>query len=193
MLSFVCSVGNVPLAAVLWSGGIAFAGVLAFLFADLIVLPIIAIYRKYYGTRVRAADHGADVRHDDDRGADRRRRLQRCSGWFRPGRGPPARDIFSSIHLDYKLGLNLLGVAIFAALFWLTVRRGAIDPVCGMRVDRAKAVILELGGETHYFCSTHCLHTFEADPTEYALGMAHPPIWRRSPVPTAETQGRKPR
>ena len=51
MLSFVCSVGNVPLAAVLWSGGICFAGVIAFIFADLIVLPIIAIYRKYYGTR----------------------------------------------------------------------------------------------------------------------------------------------
>ena len=50
VLSFVCSVGNVPLAAVLWSGGICFAGVLAFLFADLIVLPILAIYRKYYGT-----------------------------------------------------------------------------------------------------------------------------------------------
>ena len=50
MLSFVCSIGNVPLAAVLWSGGISFSGVLAFLFADLIVLPIVAIYRKYYGT-----------------------------------------------------------------------------------------------------------------------------------------------
>ena len=48
--SFVCSVGNIPLAAVLWSGGISFAGVLAFIFADLIVLPIIAIYRKYYGS-----------------------------------------------------------------------------------------------------------------------------------------------
>ena len=51
MLSFVCSVGNVPLAAVLWSGGISFAGVLGFLFADLIVVPILLIYRKYYGTR----------------------------------------------------------------------------------------------------------------------------------------------
>src|SRR3954466_10860328 len=50
VLSFVCSVGNVPLAAVLWSGGLSFAGVLAFLFADLIVLPIVVIYRKYYGT-----------------------------------------------------------------------------------------------------------------------------------------------
>src|SRR5205085_7935025 len=49
ILSFVCSVGNVPLAAVLWSGGISFAGVMAFIFADLIVLPILAIYRKYYG------------------------------------------------------------------------------------------------------------------------------------------------
>ncbi|HTA37232.1 MAG TPA: permease, partial [Solirubrobacteraceae bacterium] len=50
VLSFVCSVGNIPLAAVLWSGGIGFAGVIAFIFADLIVLPIVAIYRKYYGT-----------------------------------------------------------------------------------------------------------------------------------------------
>src|SRR5947209_1275953 len=49
VLSFVCSVGNVPLAAVLWSGGISFAGVVAFLFADLIVIPIVLIYRKYYG------------------------------------------------------------------------------------------------------------------------------------------------
>jgi len=51
VLSFVCSVGNVPLAAVLWSGGISFAGVLAFLFADLIVIPILLIYRKYYGMK----------------------------------------------------------------------------------------------------------------------------------------------
>ena len=50
ILSFVCSVGNVPLAAVLWSGGISFAGVVAFIFADLIVLPIVLAYRKYYGT-----------------------------------------------------------------------------------------------------------------------------------------------
>jgi hypothetical protein len=54
VISFVCSVGNVPLAAVLWNGGISFGGVVAFLFADLIVLPIIDIYRKYYGARVAA-------------------------------------------------------------------------------------------------------------------------------------------
>jgi uncharacterized protein len=52
MLSFVCSIGNVPLAAVLWNGGISFGGVISFIFADLIVLPILNIYRKYYGGRM---------------------------------------------------------------------------------------------------------------------------------------------
>ncbi len=52
MLSFVCSVGNVPLAAVLWSGGISFGGVVSFIFADLIVLPVLDIYRRYYGGRM---------------------------------------------------------------------------------------------------------------------------------------------
>jgi len=52
MVSFVCSVGNVPLAAVLWRGGISFGGVVSFIFADLIILPILDIYRKYYGWRV---------------------------------------------------------------------------------------------------------------------------------------------
>src|SRR5438128_1922291 len=51
VVSFVCSVGNIPLAAVLWNGGISFGGVIAFIYADLIVLPIIDIYRKYYGWR----------------------------------------------------------------------------------------------------------------------------------------------
>ncbi len=50
VVSFVCSIGNVPLAAVLWNGGISFGGVISFIFADLIIIPIILIYRKYYGT-----------------------------------------------------------------------------------------------------------------------------------------------
>jgi uncharacterized membrane protein YraQ (UPF0718 family) len=54
VISFVCSVGNVPLAAILWSGGIGFSGVISFIFADLIILPIISIHRRYYGGRVSA-------------------------------------------------------------------------------------------------------------------------------------------
>ena len=162
VLSFVCSVGNVPLAAVLWSGGISFAGVLAFLFADLIVLPIIAIYRKYYGARFAMRITGlmfvtmviAAVIVDG---------IFSALGLIPTGSRPTRADIFSSVHVDYKLGLNVLGCVIFAVLFWLTARRGATDPVCGMNVDRERAVTKQLGGQTHYFCSSHCLHAFEAD------------------------------
>src|SRR3954451_9337311 len=54
IVSFVCSIGNVPLAAVLWNGGISFGGVIAFIFADLLILPILDIYRRYYGLRMTA-------------------------------------------------------------------------------------------------------------------------------------------
>jgi len=52
VISFVCSIGNVPMAAVLWNGGISFGGVISFIFADLIILPILNIYRKYYGVKM---------------------------------------------------------------------------------------------------------------------------------------------
>jgi uncharacterized membrane protein YraQ (UPF0718 family) len=52
IFSFVCSIGNVPLAGVLWNGGISFGGVISFIFADLIIIPILLIYRKYYGTKM---------------------------------------------------------------------------------------------------------------------------------------------
>ena len=151
VLSFVCSVGNVPLAAVLWSGGISFAGVLAFLFADLIILPILAIYRKYYGTRftVRITSLMFVTMVIAALVVDG---IFSALGLIPTGPRPTRANIFGAIHVDYKLALNLLGVAIFAALFWLTARRGATDPVCGMKVDREKAITTELAGETYYFC-----------------------------------------
>jgi uncharacterized membrane protein YraQ (UPF0718 family)/YHS domain-containing protein len=166
VISFVCSVGNVPLAAVLWSGGISFAGVLAFLFADLIILPILAIYRKYYGTRYALRITAlmlltmviAALIVDG---------IFSGLGLIPSGRRPTRADISSSIQVNYKLALNLLGIAIFTALFWLTVRRGATDPVCGMSVDRDKALIVELDGKTFYFCSNHCRHAFASDPRKY--------------------------
>ncbi len=171
MLSFVCSVGNVPLAAVLWSGGISFAGVLAFLFADLIVIPILLIYRKYYGTeftvRITALMFITMVI-----AALVVNGLFSALGIVPTGPRPTRADIFSGVQVDYKFALNLLGVVIFAALFWLTGRRGATDPVCGMKVDRDKAVTKEAGGRAYCFCSEHCLHAFEADPESYLSGAA---------------------
>ena len=170
VVSFVCSVGNIPLAAVLWSGGISFSGVMAFIFADLIVLPIILIYRKYYGPRFAARIIAlmfvtmviAALAIDGAFSA---------LGLI-PTTRPSTSDVFGSIELDYKFVLNILGLIVFAALFWLTRRRGVTDPVCGMTVDRAKAVTAVHGGKTYSFCSEHCRHAFEADPLRYA-GDAH--------------------
>jgi uncharacterized protein len=162
VLSFVCSVGNVPLAAVLWSGGISFAGVLGFLFADLIVIPIVLIYRKYYGMKYTVRITAlmfvtmviAALAVDGIFST-----LNLIPTGPRPSRG----DIFGTLGVNYKLFLNLLGAAIFATFFWLTTRGSATDPMCGMKVSKSKAVTKELGGETYYFCSEHCLHAFEAE------------------------------
>jgi uncharacterized membrane protein YraQ (UPF0718 family)/endogenous inhibitor of DNA gyrase (YacG/DUF329 family) len=155
VLSFVCSVGNVPLAAVLWSGGISFAGVLAFLFADLIVLPIVLAYRKYYGTsfalRITALMFVTMVL-----AALAVDGLFSALGLIPTGPRPSRGDVFGSIQVDYKLALNIVGTLIFVALFWLTKSRGATDPVCGMKVDREKALTAEHDGHTFFFCSEHC-------------------------------------
>jgi YHS domain-containing protein len=57
-------------------------------------------------------------------------------------------------------------------MFWLTARRGATDPVCGMKVDRQTAITKEFGGRIFYFCSNHCLHAFETDPHKHLSGNA---------------------
>ena len=133
---------------------------MAFIFADLIVLPIIAIYVKYYGwpfairiTVLMLVTMAAAALLVD-------------AAFTALGLVPDARptrdDIFGSIQLDYKLALNVLGLVVFAALFGLTMRRGATDPVCGMKVDRTKALRLEHDGTTSYFCSEHCMSRFQA-------------------------------
>jgi uncharacterized membrane protein YraQ (UPF0718 family) len=119
ILSFVCSIGNVPLAAVLWSGGISFAGVIAFIFADLIVLTIVAAYRKYYGTafalRITALMFVtiviAALIVDG---------LFGLAGLIPTGPRPTRNDVFGSVEVDYKLVLNLLALAAFVALMWRT-------------------------------------------------------------------------
>ncbi|MGH2865777.1 MAG: permease [Solirubrobacteraceae bacterium] len=160
VLSFVCSVGNVPLAAVLWSGGISFAGVLAFLFADLLVLPIIVIYRKYYGTRY-ALRIVALMFATMVLGALIIDGSFSALGLIPHGTRPSRADIFGTITVNYKLFLNLLGLIVATALFWLTQRRGVTDPVCKMTVDRHKALRKDYMGDAFYFCSTACLETFE--------------------------------
>jgi uncharacterized membrane protein YraQ (UPF0718 family)/YHS domain-containing protein len=163
-LAFVCSIGNIPLAAVLWSGGISFGGVIAFIFADLIILPIVNAYRKYYGARFAALLTGVMF-------AAMVVAALIVDGLFSlvgvvPTHRPSIQSIAERpVTWNYTSVLDVIFGVVFVALIALTLRRGAKDPVCGMTVDRnAGAPTSEQHGRTYYFCGAHCKHTFDANP-----------------------------
>ncbi len=169
IVSFVCSIGNVPLAASLWKGGIAFGGVIAFLFADLITFPLLLIYRRYYGTRLMlrmlvtfwALMSTAGLATEA---------IFRAAGLvptMRPVSIAPAHFSW-----NYTTYLNIFFLVVFGVLYWIYRNRErfgggeryAQDPVCGMHVEVAHApASLERAGERWYFCSDRCAERYERD------------------------------
>jgi uncharacterized membrane protein YraQ (UPF0718 family)/YHS domain-containing protein len=169
IVSFVCSVGNVPLAAALWHGGISFGGVVSFVFADLITLPLLLIYRRYYGSRLTLkllaifwtvmSAAGLAVEY-----------LFRAAA-IEPTKRPVV-VATTGFHWNYTTYLDIVFLVVFAGLWWLARNQRrlgggagyAIDPVCGMQVETANAAALsERDGAVVYFCSDHCRHRFEAE------------------------------
>ena len=180
VISFVCSVGNVPLAAALWKGGISFGGVVSFVFADLITLPLLLIYGRYYGGRLTLrllilfwgvmSAAGLAVEY-----------LFRAAGLVPSTR--PAQVAPAAFHWNYTTFLNISFLLVFALLWWLArnqQRLGggagyAIDPVCGMQVQTASAAArVDYDGEAFYFCSDRCRQRFELDPGRYSERAAEP-------------------
>lgn len=179
-ISFVCSIGNVPMAAALWHGGISFGGVIAFVFADLIALPLVLIYRKYYGNRLALrlfvtfyavmAAAGLIV-----------------EGLFSLfGAIPTSRHkTIAPTHFAWNSTtfLNILFLGVFGVLFWLHHNRArlgggrgyATDPVCGMQVQTANAPAqTTYEGRRYRFCSDRCRERFDAEPVRFAhKGAAH--------------------
>src|SRR6202521_3735737 len=188
MLSFVCSVGNVPLAVVLWNGGISFGGVISFIFADLIILPILNIYRKYYGGRMSlyllAVSYVAMA----------------LAGFLVGGAFQLLGLVPTNHHValletgpswHYTTFLDIAFLILMAALAWRFFTTGGVemlrsmahpseahphgapvqDPVCGMTVDPTKAEHRSIhDGETYYFCSAGCKESFDKDPAKYVGG-----------------------
>ena len=172
IISFVCSIGNVPLAAALWTGGISFGGTIAFVFADLIALPLLLIYRKYYGTRLTLkllavfwatmAVAGLVTEY-----------LFKAAG-IAPSpdlseHGMVGRDVWG---WNYTSVLDVIALVAFAGIYWLYRNRErfgggsgyAKDPVCGMQVEISHApASVTHAGETVYFCSDHCAHRYRAE------------------------------
>jgi uncharacterized membrane protein YraQ (UPF0718 family) len=121
ILSFVCSIGNVPLAAVLWNGGISFGGVLAFIFADLIVLPILDIYRKYYGWKMAGFLLATFYATMATAGLTVEFAFQGL------GLGREQRDAkveMTSVHWNYTTVLDIVFLLLAAALVWRYFQRG---------------------------------------------------------------------
>ncbi|WP_161600638.1 permease [Mycolicibacterium hodleri] len=169
ILAFVCSIGNVPLAAALWVGGISFGGVIAFVFADLITLPLLLIYRKYYGGRLTLrllvvfwaimSIAGLAVEY-----------LFRPLGLIPTTR--PRMVAMEGLHWNYTTILNIVALAGFAVLYWLYRTREqhgggvgyAKDPTCGMQVDISAAPATTVReSQRYYFCSDRCHDAFTTD------------------------------
>ena len=173
-ISFVCSVGNIPLAATLWHGGISFGGTIAFIFADLIALPLVLIYRKYYGTKLAI-------------------RLTLVFWLVMSLSGLITEIIFNFLNLipdmdhgmshSYQIGwnyttiLNVIALALISWIYWMYRTREttgtdlvfATDLVCGMQVRISDAPAqYELNGKTYYFCMPGCRDSFKADPERFA-------------------------
>jgi YHS domain-containing protein/uncharacterized membrane protein YraQ (UPF0718 family) len=179
IISFVCSIGNVPLAAALWNGGISFGGTIAFVFADLIALPLLLIFRRYYGSRLTLkllavfwatmSAAGLAVEY-----------LFKAIGILpapdTAEHGMVGRDVWG---WNYTTVLDVVALAGFAAIYWLYRNRErfgggagyAKDPVCGMQVQTAHApATVTHDGTRYHFCSDHCAHRFTADPSRFADG-----------------------
>ena len=174
MISFVCSIGNVPLAAALWKGGISFGGVVSFIFADLISLPLILIYRKFYGwaltLRLMAlmwivmSIAGLITEY-------------LFLGLRLVPQSRPIQVVEPAFHWNYTTYLNLVFLVVFAGTLYLYKNRErlgggqgyALDPVCGMQVesDHAQASARH-GGRVFFFCSDRCHDRFVSSPDRFS-------------------------
>ncbi len=165
VLACVCSVGNIPLAATLWGHGVAFGGVIAFIFADLITLPLLAIYRRFYGP-------GATARILVMLWGTASLAGLAVDGLFRLTSAAPRNHHVAVLSGHFPLGatlvLNVLATLVLV-LSWRLARsassgRLATDPVCGMSVETSSAAAtIERGTSTFYFCSPRCREHFLAE------------------------------
>jgi len=170
-ISFVCSVGNVPLGAALWHSGISFGGTIAFIYADLLAAPLVLIYRKYYGGKIALR--------------------MTLTFWFVMSlSGLITEGIFKTFNLvpkvmHHKMSMNHIGfnyttvlnVIAFAVLLWVyqmyrsdssAQSEFAKDLVCGMQVRIADAPASgEYEGKMYYFCMPGCKDAFFAAPEKY--------------------------
>ncbi|WP_136718372.1 permease [Halorientalis salina] len=171
VLSFVGSMGNVPFAVALWGGGISFAGVIAFVYADLITIPVLNVYRKYYGWHVMAYILGVFFVTMAFTGF-LMEELFTALGIVPDLAGGQTATEQTYFELNYTFYLNLIAFALSGFLLYV-YRRGLgapgqyRDPVCGMRTDDSGPSSTH-DDETYYFCSNRCKEAFQKRPSDFS-------------------------
>ena len=165
-ISFVCSVGNVPLSAALWNSGISFGGTISFIFADLVALPLVLIYKKFFGLKLSM-------------------KLVAVFWFTMSLSGFLTEKLFSLFDLlpikhalvshashignNFTSWMNLIAVIVSLVIFGLYQTRNkgldsayAKDVICGMQVEKATAAAtFEHEGEMYYFCAPGCMESFK--------------------------------
>jgi len=165
-ISFVCSVGNVPLGAALWNSGISFGGTISFIFADLVALPLVMIYRKFYGKQLTV-------------------KLVAIFWFTMSFSGFLTEKLFSVLNIlptkrtlvphASRIGenltswFNLFALILTTIIAWLYLTRSkseespyAKDPICGMQVEKSTAAATFVHeGTTYYFCAPSCTESFK--------------------------------
>jgi YHS domain-containing protein/uncharacterized membrane protein YraQ (UPF0718 family) len=180
-VAFVCSIGNVPMAAALWKSGINFGGVISFIFADLLAAPLVLIYRRYYGVGLTLRLVGLFWAVMSAAG------LVVQAVFSAAGLVPrhrPTRLVPTTLAWNYTTVLNIVFLLAFAGLYWLYRHRErlgggtgyATDPVCRMQVRVSEAPAhRRLGHQDYWFCSDHCAIRFDAHPERYRSGATGSP------------------
>jgi len=164
--SFVCSVGNIPLSAALWNKGISFGGTISFIFADLLTIPLILIYKKFFGTKITVrlvlvfwfvmslSGLITQALFNTFNAVPVRMSMGRMQDHFANNRttwlNAVALLVLIAVYVTYKVGQRRPASESFAK-----------DPICGMQVAVSTAsAVLELGDETYYFCCDGCKEKF---------------------------------
>lgn len=179
VISFVGSIGNVPFAVALWSGGVSFAGVIAFVYADLITIPVLNVYRKYYGWHVMLYIFGVFFVTMAFTGF-LMEELFDLFGIIPNLAGGETATEQTYFELNYTFVLNVIAFALSGFLYYV-YRKGLgapsqiRDPVCGMRVE-PDGISVTHDDETFYFCSETCKRAFEQEPDRYQANLpeGHP-------------------
>jgi len=171
VISFVGSMGNVPFAVALWGGGVGFAGVIAFVYADLITIPVLNVYRKYYGWQVMLYILAVFFVTMAFTGF-LMELLFDALGIVPDLAGGETATEQTYFAVDYTFYLNLVAFGLSGFLLYVYKRGlGAPgqyrDPVCGMRTDDSGPHASH-DGETYYFCSETCRRAFEDEPATFA-------------------------